>query len=95
MSAANSFTVIVNEVNIAPVLPPQSNRTITGLDTLVVTNTATDADIPTNTLTYSLAVAPTNAVVDTNGVITWTPALLRSPAPTPSSPWSRITTLGG
>jgi len=40
--AINSFTVTVNEVNSAPVLPVQTNRTIVGLQALVVTNTATD-----------------------------------------------------
>ena len=65
--------VTVNEVNTAPVLPGQSNRNIDVLTTLVVTNTATDSDIPANTLTYMLSVAPTNALIDTNGVITWTP----------------------
>jgi hypothetical protein len=63
----------VNEVNTAPVLPVQSNRTIDVLTTLIITNTATDSDIPANTLTYMLAVAPTNALIDSNGVITWTP----------------------
>jgi hypothetical protein len=43
------------------------------LTTLIITNTATDSDIPANTLTYMLAVAPTNALIDSNGVITWTP----------------------
>jgi hypothetical protein len=75
LSATNSFTVTVNEVNTAPVLPGQSNRKIDVLTTLVVTNTATDSDIPANTLTYMLSVAPTNALIDTNGVITWTPTL--------------------
>jgi len=73
LSATNSFMVTVNEVNTAPVLPGQSNRNIDVLTTLVVTNTATDSDIPANTLTYMLSVAPTNALIDTNGVITWTP----------------------
>ncbi|MFZ0828469.1 MAG: hypothetical protein WAO02_13700, partial [Verrucomicrobiia bacterium] len=73
LSATNSFIVVVNEVNVAPVLPFQANRTIDVLTTLVVTNTATDGDIPANVLAYVLVNAPTNALIDANGVIMWTP----------------------
>jgi hypothetical protein len=65
--------VLVNEVNMAPVLPNQTSVTIDVETPLVVTNTATDDDIPANTLTYALTVAPANAAIDANGVITWTP----------------------
>ena len=73
-SATNSFSVTVNEVNLAPVFlgtPP--NQIIPISSTLVVTNAATDSDIPPNPLTYSFLSAPAGATVDTNGVITWTP----------------------
>src|SRR5207237_957241 len=40
LSATNSFEVVVKEVNQAPVLPLQTNRTVSGLTTVVVTNTA-------------------------------------------------------
>ena len=63
----------MNEVNSAPVLPIQTNLTIVGLATLVLTNTATDSDLPANSFVYTLLNAPTNAVIDTNGIITWTP----------------------
>src|SRR5207249_3934000 len=74
ISATNSFTVTVNEVNSPPVLPPQANRTINELTPLTVTNTATDGDLPANVLTYQLASPPTGASINSNGVITWTPA---------------------
>jgi hypothetical protein len=73
LSTTNTFTVVVNEVNVAPVLPVQTNRTIAPLTALVVNNTATDADLPANNLTYSLVAGPASAAIDTNGVITWTP----------------------
>ena len=63
----------VNEVNSPPILPQLTNQTIIGTAMIVVTNTAADSDVPTNALTYALLAAPSNAVIDTNGVITWTP----------------------
>ncbi len=81
LSATNSFTVTVNEVNVPPVLPAQTNRTIAVLTALIVTNTATDSDIPPNPLTYQLLVSPAaaNATISTNGIITWTPTLAQAP----------------
>ena len=60
-----------------PVLPAQTNRVINPLEALVVTNTASDAAVPTPVLTYSLTsdVSGTNQpeINATNGIITWTP----------------------
>src|SRR5882672_654355 len=69
----NSFSVTVTEVNSAPQLPGQSDQTIAAGSTLSVTNTAFDSDIPTYTLSYQLIDPPSGAVIDANGVITWTP----------------------
>jgi hypothetical protein len=74
LSATNSFTVIVTEVNSAPVLPVQADRQLASGQTLVVTNTATDSDLPANVLSYSLINPPAGATVSSNGVITWVPA---------------------
>jgi len=66
---------VVNEVNTAPVLTTAvRNYTITLGATLTFTNTATDADVPPNRLTYTLDLdAPPGAVIDRNtGVFTWT-----------------------
>jgi hypothetical protein len=79
-SATNSFTVTVAEVNSAPVLPVQTNRTLPELTLLTVTNTAADADLPANALTYQLLAPPAGAVIDANGVITWTPSEVQGPA---------------
>ncbi|HAO79836.1 MAG TPA: hypothetical protein DCQ92_12850, partial [Verrucomicrobia subdivision 3 bacterium] len=82
LSATNSFTVTVNEVNTAPFWPPnvpsQTNYTVAALSTLVVTNMALDSDIPVNPLTYQL-IGPLGALIDTNGIITWTPTLAQAP----------------
>jgi hypothetical protein len=69
--ATNSFNVIVQHVNTAPVLPGQTNRTIAELAALTVTNTATDSDLPANVLSYSLLVAPGGASISASGIITW------------------------
>jgi len=77
-TVTNSFTIIVEESNLPPVLPPIPNQLVIWPGTLVVTNTATDPDIPVNPLTYTLTstVPGTNAPsIDTNGIITWTPML--------------------
>jgi Bacterial Ig domain len=80
LRATNSFSVIVHEINVAPVLPAQADRTIAGLTTLTVTNTATDSDVPTNALSYSLVGAPANAVIDSTGIISWTPEVAQVPS---------------
>src|SRR5207245_11467456 len=83
------------EVNSAPVLPAQPDRTITGLAGISVTNTATDADLPLNALSYLLQSAPANAAIDSNGVISWTPLAAQVPSTnlfetvvTDSNPWA-------
>jgi hypothetical protein len=77
LSATNSFTIVVNEVNSAPVLGVIPNYTINDLTTFAVTNAATDTDIPANTLTYTLINPPAGMVINASGVITWTPSVLQ------------------
>jgi hypothetical protein len=78
LTATNTFVVVVNAIHNGPVLPVQTNRTIPPFTTLVVTNTASDQDIPICHLTYTLADGPTGALVDANGIITWTPGFQQS-----------------
>ena len=74
LSVTNSFTVTVTEVNVAPVFSTlPTSHTIAEHATLTVTNKATDADVPANTLSYLLLNPPAGAAINTNGVITWTP----------------------
>ena len=79
LTATNSFTVVVNEVNVAPALPAQNNTNVNELATLVVTNTAVEPNIHSITFGYGLINPPTGAAIDTNGVITWTPGQNQSP----------------
>ena len=69
-----NFTVTVAEINATPVLASITNRTVTAGTALTLTASATDADVPANTLTYSLATAPTGATIQpTTGAFSWTP----------------------
>jgi hypothetical protein len=73
LSGTENFTVVVNEVNAMPVLAAVPNQTIDEGMTLIITNVATDVDIPANTLAFSLINPPVGASVDPNtGVFTWT-----------------------
>src|SRR5207302_5862363 len=80
LKATNSFVVVVLESNSPPsfVLTP-ADRTVNELALMTVNNSATDPDLPANTLTYSLFITNgvgaqvTNASISGSGVITWTP----------------------
>ena len=73
--ATNSLTVIVREVNQAPLLPALPNFRISEGQTLRYTNSATDADLPAQTLTYSFGSSvPTGLTLNSsNAVLNWTP----------------------
>ncbi|SPE54317.1 hypothetical protein SBV1_1800001 [Verrucomicrobia bacterium] len=61
-------------VSSLPVVTPVADQLATAGGQVVVTNSATDANVPAPTLTYSLdPSAPAGASVDTNGVFRWTP----------------------
>jgi len=73
-------TVLV-PTNHAPVLAAIADQTILAGRTLLITNSATDSDVPAQILSYSLPGAPSGAVIDANsGVITWRPAIAQSPS---------------
>ncbi|WPK10302.1 putative Ig domain-containing protein [Lysinibacillus louembei] len=80
LTAEESITVTVNEVNTAPVLTAIGNKTVDEESMLMFTASATDADLPINSLTYSLVGAPTGASINaTTGVFTWTPTEAQGP----------------
>ncbi len=73
LSANQTFTVTVREVNRAPVLAAIADQTVRPAETFTLTFAASDPDLPANTLTFSLDAAPANASVTSDGVFTWTP----------------------
>jgi hypothetical protein len=73
LSATNSFTVIVREVNVAPSLPTIPTQTVYEMNLLTVTNTATNSNIHATITGYGLVNPPAGMSINFSGVITWTP----------------------
>ncbi len=48
---SETFTITVNDTNTAPVLDPIGNQSVDELSTLTFTATASDSDLPVDTLT--------------------------------------------
>ena len=67
--------------NLPPVLAAISNQTILAGVTLLVTNSASDPNVPPLPLTFSLLNPPTGATIDPNsGLFAWRPAIAQSPS---------------
>lgn len=84
---AQSITVTVvaaADENTAPVLAPIGDKSVAEGTQLAFTASATDADIPADTLTFSLgAGAPAGAAITAAGVFTWTPTEAQGPGSYP------------
>ena len=76
LTDSETFTITVGDTNLAPVLAAIGNQTVNEGATLSFTASATDADLPGQTLTYSLDAASLALGMTINastGVFTWTP----------------------
>ena len=73
LSATQTFTVIVGEVNTAPSLAAISERIVHAGTFVTFTNSAADTDVPSNTLNFTLdAGAPAAASVNgSSGIFAW------------------------
>src|SRR5206468_1346384 len=81
LSATNSFMVVVNEVNSAPVLTVPANQTINELSALRSEERRVGSDVTANTLTFALVSGPSGVAVNPmSGVLTWTPAETQGPS---------------
>lgn len=82
MTTSETITITVLEVNSPPVWTPISNRVVNAGTPLSFMVTASDPDLPVQTLTYSLGGgAPAGATLEpASGRFSWTP-----PAQTPTS----------
>ncbi|HRI45376.1 MAG TPA: putative Ig domain-containing protein, partial [Fimbriimonadaceae bacterium] len=83
LSVQTTFVIDVTEVNAAPVLDAIGNQTVDEGDLLTFTATATDPDLPANSLAFSLAAGvdpvPPGASITAGGVFTWTPTEAQGP----------------
>ena len=65
--------------NSPPRLPAISSQLVNAGESLVLTNTATDPDVPLQQLTYTLVAGPANASLNsTNGVFSWRPLVAQA-----------------
>jgi hypothetical protein len=85
LSHTQSFTLTVNEVNVAPILTVPPSSTNDELVAYSATATATDADLPANTLTFELVSCPSGLTVSPAGAINWTPGDGQGPGVHPVS----------
>jgi hypothetical protein len=74
LSATLGYTIVVAEVNVAPLLPSSSVKTITVQEPFSITNSATEPNIHSVTAGYMLLAPPAGVAINNGGVITWTPA---------------------
>ncbi len=75
-----AVAIHVNEVNTAPAILTIGDKSVDEQTSLIFTVTATDGDLPANTLTFSLGSgAPTGASLTSAGVFSWTPTESQGP----------------
>ncbi len=80
LSATNSFVVTVNEINLPPQLIIPANQIVNEQTTLNVSASATDSDLPVNSLSFALISPPAGMTINTNtGAISWTPMEAQGP----------------
>lgn len=74
LTATQTFTVTVNEVNDAPSLTQISNQMAYAGTTIAFTNVASDGDLPANHFAFSFDATASGAELNsTNGIFAWTP----------------------
>ena len=76
LTDSETFTITVNDTNVAPVLAAIGNQAVNEGSPLSFTASATDADLPSQTLTYALdaaSLALGMSINSSTGVFSWTP----------------------
>src|SRR5262249_24791508 len=80
LSATGFVTIVVNEVNSAPSLLPIPDQRVNEGTLLTFTVSASDPDLPTNTLFFTLGQAPHGAAIGLlSGRFSWTLAPSQGP----------------
>ncbi len=80
LSAEQSFTVVVTEVNSAPTLAIIGDQTVAEGSVLNLTLLGTDRDLPAQSLTYSLVSGPAGMTVTSAGRLSWRPTEIQAPS---------------
>ena len=76
-----TINVTIDPVNDAPQLAAIGNKSVPAGTTLTFIASASDIDLPADTLTFSLIGAPAGAAIHAaSGVFSWTPSLAQGPA---------------
>jgi len=70
-SVTNRFTVVVKEVNVAPQIATVAKQTLDEGKTLALSLTATDVDLPKQSLVFSLVTGPAGLTVSASGQVSW------------------------
>jgi hypothetical protein len=74
-NASQTFKIVVNEVNTTPTLATITTQTVCLGQELTFKVVATDTDIPSQKLTFTLGSAPSGATIDpATGHFSWTPS---------------------
>jgi hypothetical protein len=79
LAATNAFTVIVTEVNTAPVVVPAGVRRVSEGNALGFTLVASDADVPMQRLTHALVSGPEGLTVSPSGAVSFRPTEAQGP----------------
>jgi hypothetical protein len=81
LSATNTFTVNVGEVNVPPQPIVPQEQSLDELTPLNVTVGMVDEDLPANAFTFALLSPPAGAAIHPNtGVVSWTPTEAQGPS---------------
>jgi hypothetical protein len=80
MSHTNSIEIIVREVNQAPVTLAVTTRRVSEGNLLTFPLNASDADLPLQRLSFSVAAGPVGLTVSSNGVVKWSPGEDQGPS---------------
>ena len=79
LSASNSFTVVVNEVNTAPVIGAINDLTVNPGQPVGLAVPATDSDLPTNSLAFALLASPSGMTLNAaSGWLAWRPTMAQA-----------------
>ncbi len=73
LTVSRTFELVVNEINVAPVLILPSSQAINEQTHFGASATATDADLPTNAMKFELVSGPPGLTVSEAGAIAWAP----------------------